>query len=84
MFDGLGGKIGALGVKIAGVFGAFKAGWDIGEVIQSKVITPLFGIKEPLDEIKAKTKELRREHEKTTEKYAAQQAVSDNATTATI
>ena len=58
MFGGLNGTIAKVGGTITAVAAAFKAGWDIGNWIQEKVINPLFGIKEPLEELKKKNKEL--------------------------
>ena len=58
MFEGLNGTIGKVGMTAAAVIGSFKAGWDIGDWIQTHVIDKLFGIKEPLDELKKKNKEL--------------------------
>ena len=43
---------GGLGAKGLAVFAALKTGIDIGNWIQEKVITPLFGIKDPIEELK--------------------------------
>ena len=48
---------GVLGTATA-VIGAFKAGWDIGSWLNDKVINPLLGIKDPLEELKRHNKEL--------------------------
>lgn len=84
MFDGIGGSIAKIGGSIVGVIGAFKAGWDIGNYIQQKVINPLFGIKEPLEELKKKNKELQAEHQKTINLYEHEKNVSDNLYSNTI
>lgn len=78
MFGGLNGTIAKVGGTITAVAAAFKAGWDIGNWIQEKVINPLFGIKEPLEELKKKNKELQKEHQKTIDKFQYQQQATDN------
>lgn len=78
LFGGLSGTIAKVGTTATAVIGAFKVGWDIGSWLQEKVINPLFGIKEPLEELKKKNKELQKQHEKTMEKFAHQQSVSDS------
>ena len=50
---------GAFGKALA-VVGAFKTGMDIGNWIYQKVITPLFKIKDPVEELKKQTRELER------------------------
>ena len=42
---------GAFGTALA-VVGAFKLGCDIGQWLNDKVIMPLLGIKDPIDELK--------------------------------
>ena len=69
MFGGLNGTLAKVGGTATAVAAAFKAGWDIGEWIQTKVINPLFRIQEPLDELKKKNKELQKEHQKTIDKF---------------
>ena len=44
--------------KALAVVGAFKTGCDIGEWINEKVIRPLFGIKDPIEELKRQNREL--------------------------
>lgn len=79
MFEGMSGAISKFGVAATAVIGAFKAGWDIGDWIQTHVIDKLFGIKEPLEEIKQKNKALQKEHEQTLKQLEYQATVSDNA-----
>ena len=50
---------GAFGSALAAV-GAFKLGCDIGAWIQEKVIAPLFGIKDPIEELKKQNREIER------------------------
>jgi len=59
---------GAFGTALA-VVGAFKLGCDIGNWIQEKVIAPLFGIKDPIEELKKKNRELQHEAEKAAAKW---------------
>lgn len=56
--DALGGKIGAVGGKAMAVMAAWKIGWDIGTWINDNVVKPLFGIKDPIEELKKENKEL--------------------------
>ena len=63
--NALGGILG----KSAAVIGAFKVGWDIGSWIYDKVITPLFKIKDPIEELKRENREMQREWEKSFEAY---------------
>ncbi len=56
--------LGRFGGTAAAVIGAFKIGWDIGTWINEKVITPLFDIKDPIEELKKKNRELRQEFER--------------------
>lgn len=65
--------LGRFGVKAAGVIGAFKVGWDIGKWIDEHVIVPLFGIKDPIEEIKKKNRELKKEAEEAAVKWADEQ-----------
>lgn len=78
MFGGLNGTLAKVGGTATAVAAAFKAGWDIGDWIQTKVINPFFKIQEPLDELKKKNKELQNEHQKTIDKFQHQQQVTDN------
>lgn len=84
MFEGMSGAISKFGVTATAVIGSFMAGWDIGEWLQSHVIDKLFGVKEPLEEIKKKNKDLQKEHEKTLRQLEHQATVSDNAYSNTI
>lgn len=56
-------SLGGLSAKFLAVIGAFKTGWDIGTWINEKVIRPLFGIKDPIEELKRQNRELRKEAE---------------------
>ena len=78
MFGGLNGTLAKVGGTATAVAAAFKAGWDIGDWIQTNVINPLFKIKDPIDELKKKNKELQNEHQKTIDKFQHQQQVTDN------
>ena len=60
MFGGLNGTIAKVGGTVTAVAAAFKAGWDIGEWLNSNVIEPLFGVKDPIEEIKKKNREATR------------------------
>ena len=55
--------LGGLGAKALAVVAAFKAGWDIGTWLNEKVIMPLFGIKNPIEELKKQNRELKRQAE---------------------
>ena len=57
----IGGALGGLGGQAAMVIGAFKLGWDIGDWIQEHCIAPLFGIKDPIEELKKENKEYERQ-----------------------
>lgn len=61
--------LGGFSAKAMSVIGAFKIGWDIGTWLNEKVINPLFGVKDPLEELKKHNRELRREAEKAAEKW---------------
>ena len=56
VFEGMAGKVGKFGGIATAVIGAFKAGWDIGSWIYEKVVTPLFKIKDPIEELKKSNK----------------------------
>lgn len=56
--------LGRLGGTAAAVIGAFKIGWDIGTWINDKVIKPLFDVKDPIEELKKKNREMRQEWER--------------------
>lgn len=55
--------LGGIGGKAMAVIGAFKAGWDIGTWLTEKVIEPLLGVKDPIEELKRQNREMRREWE---------------------
>lgn len=57
VFEGLGGKIGKFGGIAASVLGAFKVGWDIGSWVYEKVVTPLFKIRDPIEQLKKENKQ---------------------------
>ena len=57
-------SLGRVGGTAAAVIGAFKIGWDIGTWINDKVIKPLFDIKDPIEELKKKNREMRQEWER--------------------
>ena len=81
LFENCNGTIAKFGVKSLAVLAAFKAGWDIGEWINEKIINPLFGIKDPIEELKKENRELRAEYDKATEAFVtASQKFSSNTT----
>lgn len=57
------GAIGGIGGQAMAVIGAFKVGWDIGTWINEKIVRPLFGIKDPIEELKKHNRQLKREAE---------------------
>lgn len=57
------------GAKAMSVIGAFKVGWDIGTWLNEKVITPLFGIKDPIEELKKENRALKRQAEEAAAKW---------------
>lgn len=57
------------GAKAMSVIGAFKFGWDIGTWINEKVVTPLFGLKDPIEELKKHNRELNRQAEEAVQKW---------------
>lgn len=61
--------LGGFGTTAMSVIGAFKVGWDIGTWLNEKVITPLFGIKDPIEELKKQNRALRREAEEAVKKW---------------
>lgn len=63
VFGKLQSVVGGFGAQAMAVIAAFKVGWDIGTWINDKVIRPLFGIKDPLEELKKKNRELARQAE---------------------
>ncbi len=60
---------GAFGTALA-VVGAFKLGCDIGNWINDKVIRPLFKIKDPIEELKKKNKEIEQSWKKAADAFA--------------
>lgn len=76
-FGGLPGKLGrissalgGLAAKVSSVMGAFTVGWEIGTKINDNIIKPLFGIKDPIEELKKHNRELKKWQEE--ELYAWQ------------
>ena len=61
--------VGGFGAKALAVIGAFKIGWDIGSWLNEKVIVPLFGIKDPIEELKRQNRELKRQAEEAARKW---------------
>lgn len=55
--------------KAMSVIGAFKLGWDIGTWLNEKVVTPLFGLKDPIEELKKHNRELKRQAEEAVQKW---------------
>lgn len=55
--------------KAMSVIGAFKLGWDIGTWINEKVVTPLFGLKDPIEELKQHNRELKRQADEAVQKW---------------
>ena len=55
--------LGGIAGKALAVIGAFKTGWDIGTWLQQRVIAPLLGLKDPIEELKKKNRELKKEAE---------------------
>ena len=66
--------MGGFGAKAMAVLGAFKLGWDIGTWIDEKIIVPLFKIKDPIEEIKKKNRELKKAAEEAAQKWADEQS----------
>ena len=66
--------MGGVGAKAMAVIGAFKVGWDIGTWIDEKIIVPLFKIKDPIEEIKKKNRELKKAAEEAAQKWADEQS----------
>lgn len=57
------------GAQALAVVGAFKLGWDIGTWLNEKVIMPLLGIKDPIEELKKHNRELKRQAEEAAAKW---------------
>lgn len=64
---------GAFG-KILTVIGALKVGIDIGQWIYNKVVVPLFKIKDPIEELKKKNKEIEQSWKKAADAFDASMA----------
>lgn len=65
--------LGGIAGKALAVIGAFKTGWDIGTWLQQRVIAPLLGLQDPIEELKKKNRELKKEAEVAAEKWAEAQ-----------
>lgn len=59
---------GAFGTALA-VVGAFKLGCDIGQWLNDKVIMPLLGIKDPIEELKKKNREVEQSWKKAADAF---------------
>lgn len=55
--------------KALAVVGAFKLGCDIGNWIFDKVITPLFKIKDPIEELKRENREIEQQWKAATDRF---------------
>lgn len=62
-FGKIQGVVSGLGAKAMAVIAAFKVGWDIGSWLRENVINPLFGIKDPIEELKKHNQELKKQCE---------------------
>lgn len=69
LFEKSNNKLAAFGTKAIAVAAAFKAGWDIGEWINDKVIRPLFGITDPIETLKKQNRQLKKEISDATEAF---------------
>lgn len=49
--------------KAMSVIGSFKVGWEIGTWINENVVRPLFGVKDPIEELKKQNRQLKQECE---------------------
>ena len=56
--------IGHMGLKAAAVIGALKLGWEAGGLLWEKVFVKVNKIKDPIEELKKKNRELRQEWER--------------------
>lgn len=61
--------VGGMAGTVLAVFAALKVGIDIGNWIQEKVIAPLFGIKEPIEELKKKNREIEQSWKKAADAF---------------
>lgn len=59
---------GAFGTALA-VVGAFKLGCDIGQWLYDKVLTPLFKLKDPIEELKKQNREIERSWKDATARF---------------
>ena len=55
------GAIGGVGGKALAVMAAWKVGWEIGTWLNDHVVRPLFGIKDPIEELKKANRKLKEE-----------------------
>ena len=62
-FGKIQGAIGGVGGKAMAVMAAWKVGWDIGTWLNDNVVRPLFGIKDPIEELKKRNRELKKQCE---------------------
>lgn len=60
-FGKLQGVVSGFGAKAMAVIGAFKVGWDIGKWLQTNVIDKLFGLTDPIENLKKHNRELKRQ-----------------------
>lgn len=79
IFGGIGGAIGKVGGVATAVIGAFKTGWDIGTFVNEKIITPLLGIKDPIEELKKSNRQLKKEYEEIAQEIQRKKEVADDA-----
>lgn len=70
-FGKLGGALGKFGGTATAVIAAFKTGWDIGSWLNSNVIWPLLGIKDPIEQLKKENAELEKQAQKAFEAYSS-------------
>ncbi len=69
LFEKSNNKLAAFGTRAIAVMAAFKAGWDIGEWLNDKVIKPLFGISDPIENLKKQNRQLKKEISDATEAF---------------
>ena len=63
LFDKSQSKISQFGTKALAVASAFKIGWDMGTWIHEHIVEPLFGITDPIEELKKKNEEIEKQSE---------------------
>lgn len=78
MLGGIGGTIGKVGGIATAVIGAFKTGWDIGTFVYEKIITPLAGIKDPIEELKKSNRALKKEYEEIAREVQRKKDINDD------